>query len=78
MATQPRKPNPAPQPATLPAAGFIRLAELRQIIPLGKSSIWRKVQLGEFPRPVKLSANVTAWPVESVRAWIDEQAKGAR
>src|SRR4051794_26453625 len=58
--------------ATLPATGFIRQAQLLGgTLPFSASTLWRKVRAGEFPAPVKLSAGVTAWKVEDVRAWMD-------
>jgi predicted DNA-binding transcriptional regulator AlpA len=41
------------------------------IIPFSPATLWRKVAAGEFPAPVKLSAGVTAWRVEEVRAWME-------
>lgn len=61
----------------LPATGFVRLADLRQIIPLSDSSIWRRVKAGTFPTPVKLSERVTAWRAEAIRQWLDEQGQAA-
>lgn len=55
----------------LPATGFIRQAQLiPDIIPFSAATLWRKVKAAQFPAPVKLSAGVTAWKVEDVRAWI--------
>lgn len=64
--------------ATLPDTGFIRQAQLlgnkekdiAGVIPFSSATLWRKVRNGEFPAPVKLSAGVTAWRVEDIRAWI--------
>jgi predicted DNA-binding transcriptional regulator AlpA len=43
------------------------------------ATVWRKAKAGTFPQPVNLSAQVTAWRVEDVRAWMDARgaAKGA-
>jgi prophage regulatory protein len=58
-------------PATLPTTGYIRQAQLVPgIIPFSPATLWRKVKANEFPHPVKLSARVTAWKVEDVRAWM--------
>ncbi|QBJ79586.1 AlpA family transcriptional regulator [Aquitalea sp. USM4] len=54
----------------LPATGFVRLADLRQIIPLSDSSIWRRVKTGTFPKPLKLSERVTAWNVVDIRKFL--------
>lgn len=65
---------------TLPETGFVRQSQLvprKQggvmvpgIIPFSAATLWRKVRSKEFPAPVKLSENVTAWRVEEIRAWI--------
>lgn len=56
----------------LPATGYVRQKQLvPDIIPFSPSTLWRHVRAKTFPAPVKLSAGVTAWKVEDVRAWID-------
>jgi len=58
---------------TLPETGYIRLETLVKFIPFGRSTIWRKSKQGTFPKPVKLSANITAWRAEDVRAWMSDK-----
>ncbi|OYU41988.1 MAG: AlpA family transcriptional regulator [Burkholderiales bacterium PBB4] len=55
----------------LPDSAFVRLNHLidTRIIPFSPSTIWRKVQRGQFPAPAKLSDNITAWNVGAVRRW---------
>ena len=61
-------------PGELPATGFIRQSQLiPAIVPFSSATLWRKVKAGTFPAPVKLSERVTAWPVESVRAWMNSR-----
>jgi predicted DNA-binding transcriptional regulator AlpA len=38
-----------------------------------KATLWRKSQSGEFPKPVKLFENTTAWRVGDVRDWLKHQ-----
>lgn len=60
-----------PSVSVLPAVGFVRQKQLiPAIVPFSSATLWRKVASGEFPAPVKLSARVTAWRVEDVRAWM--------
>lgn len=61
----------------LPATGFVRLSDLRPIVPFSDSTLWRRVRAGTFPAPVKLSERVTAWRAEVVRQWLDEQGQAA-
>ncbi|MCS0589330.1 helix-turn-helix transcriptional regulator [Massilia norwichensis] len=62
---------------TLHETGYVRQSQLvgkkgaPGIIPFSPATLWRKVAAGQFPAPVKLSAGVTAWRVEDVRAWLD-------
>ncbi len=58
----------------LPQSGFIRQAQLiPDLIPFSPATLWRKVKDGTFPVPIKLSARVTAWRVEDVRAWMQSR-----
>lgn len=61
---------------SLPATGFVRIASLRPIVPFSYSTLWRRVRTGTFPAPVKISERITAWRVEDIRAWLDQQASG--
>ncbi|MAD63846.1 AlpA family phage regulatory protein [Haliea sp.] len=36
-----------------------------------RSTIYRWVSEGRFPKPVKLGANSIAWPIEELIAWRD-------
>lgn len=61
----------------LPVTGYVRISDLRPILPFSDSTIWRRVRAGTFPAPVKLSERVTAWKAEDVRQWLQEQGKEA-
>lgn len=58
---------------------FVRLSQLASkpdkpgLIGISAATLWRWVGLGVFPKPVKLSAGVTAWRAEDVRAWMAQQ-----
>jgi predicted DNA-binding transcriptional regulator AlpA len=39
-------------------------------MPISRSTLWRWVNEGKFPKPIKLSEGVTVWRVEEVDAWI--------
>lgn len=40
---------------------LIRLKEVLQIIPVGKSTWWSKVNSGEFPQSYQLTERITVW-----------------
>lgn len=54
----------------LPETGFLRLNQVLELIPLGKTCWWEGVKSGRFPKPVKLSTRCTAWRVEDIRGLI--------
>ncbi len=63
--------------ATLPTTGFVRLAQVLKLVPVSRTSIWRWVNAGTFPKPLKLAEKTTAWRAEDVRDWINSQASKA-
>ncbi len=49
---------------------FLRLPQVREIAGgVAPSTLWQWVKNGTFPRPLKLSANCTAWDAADVEAW---------
>lgn len=61
------------QQADLPRIGYAREAQVLRVIPWGRSTLWSKSKLGDFPKPVKLSARVTAWKCADVWAWLESR-----
>lgn len=61
---------------SLPETGFLRQPQVLVFVPISRSTLWRRIQAGTFPGPVKLSARVTVWRAEDVRRWIAEQGAG--
>lgn len=59
----------ATQQTTPHAALFYRLPQLKAKLNISGSHIWALVKQGRFPKPVKLSENVTAWDAAQVEAW---------
>lgn len=65
--------HPSERPIALPETGFLRQSQVLLFVPISKSTLWRRVDSGSFPAPLKLSARVTAWRAEDVRRWILDQ-----
>lgn len=57
--------------AVLPETGYLRVSQILQLIPVGKSSWWKGVSAGRYPQPVKLGPKTTAWRIEDIRALIE-------
>lgn len=65
---------------------FIRIRELasspgrnglparRGRLPVSHATVWRWVKLGEFPKPVHLGPQTTAWRLEDIERWEAEHA----
>ena len=51
----------------IPETGFVRLPQILEVIPIGKTSWWEGVKSGRFPPSVKLSSRCTAWKAEDIR-----------
>lgn len=59
----------------VPQTGFLRLHQILELIPVGKSTWWDGVKSGRYPKAVKLSPNCTAWKAEDIHALIQELSK---
>ena len=51
---------------------LLRLPEVKAKTGLARSTIYRDIQNGSFPRPVKLG-RASAWPDNEVREWLAER-----
>ena len=54
---------------------LLRFRQLREIVPLSRSEIYRRIALGQFPRPVKLGQRVVAWDADQIQAFVRELLK---
>lgn len=59
---------------TLPAVGYARAPVVSRVVGIAVSTLWAWSAQGRFPKPVKLSPRVSAWPVADVRAWLADPA----
>lgn len=58
---------------------FYRLPKVRDIAGgVAPSTIWGWVKNGTFPKPIKLSANCTAWDAAQVEAWAQARIAASR
>jgi prophage regulatory protein len=53
---------------------FIRFKELRQRIPLGRTTIWKMMREGRFPQSRKIGKMAAAWLESEVEDWMKENA----
>ncbi len=53
-----------------PADRIIRIGTVLQLTGLSRSTLYRKVQRGEFPKQIKLSERCAGWRQSSINAWM--------
>lgn len=53
------------------ARGFLRLPQVLALYPVSKSTWWKGVAEGRYPKSVKLGERATAWRVEDILALIE-------
>jgi len=56
----------------IPHTGFLRLPQVLQIIPIGKSTWWAGVKNGRFPKGRKLGPRTTAWRCEDIHQLLEK------
>ena len=49
-----------------PQHGFLRVSQILQDIPIGKSTWWLWVKTGKAPQPIKLGKNTTVWKASDI------------
>lgn len=45
--------------------------EVEQEVKFSRSQIYRLMALGQFPKPIRLSARSVAWLESDIKAWLD-------
>lgn len=52
---------------------LIRLKQVMECTGLARSTVYKFIAEGDFPKPVKLGVRVAAWVEAEVIAWIEEK-----
>ena len=58
-----------------PIRRFIRLKEVQHRTGLGRSTIYRWMDEGRFPKPVRLGARSVAWIEHEIDEWLMSRSK---
>lgn len=56
---------------------IIKRKDVEKVTTLSRSSIYRKMQEGTFPRPIRLGGSSIGWRADDIQQWIDERAQEA-
>ncbi len=57
---------------------FLRLVEVQRRVPYSRSTIYLKIQKGEFPAPIDLGARAVAWLEGDIDEWIASRIERGR
>ena len=60
----------APDAAGIIGERFLRRRQVEEITGLSRSSIYRLIEDGEFPRPVRVSLNAVRWRLSAIADWM--------
>ena len=52
----------------------VKLKDVISITSLSRSTIYRLVQSGEFPKPIKLATHASGWLCDEIDQWVEERA----
>ncbi len=47
-------------------SGLLRISQVLELIPIGKSTWWSGVKNGRFPKGIKLGPNTTVWRIQDI------------
>lgn len=55
---------------------FIRPRQVLEMIGVSRTTLWRMVQAGTFPRPVRITERNCGFVLDTVEAWMKARAAG--
>lgn len=56
---------------------LLRLPAVIKRVGMSRSSVYRKIQEGSFPAPIKISERLNGWPESAIDDWIAEKIRQA-
>ena len=52
---------------------LVRLRQLTAMVGLSRSTIYRLVKAGNFPKPIRIGISSLAWRMDDIHKWIDSR-----
>lgn len=53
---------------------LLRLPQVKQACALSRSELYRRINAGQFPKPVSIGRRAVAWRDTDIQAWIASRA----
>jgi prophage regulatory protein len=57
---------------------FIRVRKVLELTQIGRTTLWRLVREGKFPKPVRIGPNSVAWRELDYESWAENPGKWSR
>ena len=54
------------------AQSYLREKQVLELLPVNRSTLWRWVKDGYFPKPLKIGRGVTVWRHDEVVAFVEK------
>lgn len=64
--------------AATASKSVLRLPAVKTRTGLSRSTLYKKIAQGEFPKPIRLGARAVAWVEREVEAWLADRIKASR
>ena len=72
MSETPPRTLTSPTTSHVPAR-LLRIRGIERYTGLSRSTLYRLIRAGDFPRPVRLTRATSAWVVAEVDRWLDQR-----
>ncbi len=53
----------------------LRLPDVEQLTGMRRSTIYRKIAAGDFPKPLRIGMRCSVWIAGEIRAWNEQQQR---
>lgn len=50
---------------------ILRPREVCRVVALSRTTLWRRVRDGQFPKPIRLGPNAVGWRRSAIDEWLD-------
>lgn len=61
---------------TIPETGFLRFKQVQGFFPVSRTTWYRGIRSGRFPKPIMLGPKTVVWKAEDIRALIEKAREG--
>ena len=76
MAHRPSNSTAAVAPSEFLSCTLLRLPQVLKLFPVARTTWWRGIKDGRFPRPVRLGPRSVAWRASDITALIERLGHG--